>query len=233
MKLSIIIPVYNEERTLEKVIKAVEAVGLPCEKEIIFIDDNSTDRSRKILSNYANKYKVLLMDKNQGKGAVLRRGFAEATGDIVLVQDADLEYNPQDYPALISPIANGEVDVIYGSRFIKGEKTSENKIIYKRGYLFSRFLNNMSNILSGIYLSDMYTCYKVFSKSSIDKIYPLLKSNRFGFDPEVTALVAKFNFKIKEVPISYSGRTYEEGKKINWKDGVAAIFHIIRFNLFK
>lgn len=229
MKLSIIIPVYNEEKTLPVLVKAVEQVELPLEKELIFVDDFSSDKSREILASYKTRYTVIFLNKNQGKGFAVKRGFQEATGDIVLVQDADLEYNPQDYPVLIRPILNGEADVVYGSRFLEPKG---NKIIYRHGYLFSRWLNYFSNVLSGVYLSDMYTCYKVFSKDAINKIYPRLKSKRFGIDPELTAWVGKFKLRVKEVPISYQGRTYEEGKKINWKDGLAAIFHIIRFNLF-
>ena len=229
-KLSIIIPVFNEEKTLPILVNAVEKVDLPLEKEIIFVDDCSTDGSRKILSGYQNRYKVLLLDRNQGKGAAVKRVFGDATGDIVLIQDADLEYDPQEYRGLIKPILDGKADVVYGSRFL--EPKFDNQIVYRRGYLFSRFLNWLSNVLSGVWLSDMYTCYKVFSKEAIDRVQPHLNSKRFGIDPELTAWVGKLNLKIVEVPIFYKGRTYEEGKKINWKDGLAAIFHIVRYNLF-
>mgnify|MGYP001564315382 FL=1 len=229
-KLSIIIPVFNEERTLPILVSAVEKLDLPLEKEIIFVDDFSSDGSRNILSGYGNRHKVIFLDKNQGKGAAVKRGFEAATGDIVLIQDADLEYDPRDYRDLIKPIMNGEADVIYGSRFLKSGL--HNKIVYKHGYLFSRVLNWMSNILSGVRLTDMYTCYKVFSKDAINKIYPHIKSKKFGIDPELTAWIGKINLRVVEVPVSYTGRTYEEGKKINWKDGLAAIWHIIRFNIF-
>jgi len=235
-KLSIIIPVFNEERTLSQLISAVESIELPLEKEIIIVDDCSTDGSREILYHISKnvedaplQIKVVFLDKNQGKGAAVRRGFQEATGDIILIQDADLEYNPQEYPRLIAPIIEGVADVVYGSRFLEPKN---NKIIYRHGYLFSKALNQMSNVLSDVCLSDMYTCYKVFSKDAIDKIWPRLTSKRFGIDPELTSWVGKLNFRIVEVPISYIGRTYEEGKKINWKDGLAAIFHITKYNLF-
>jgi len=231
-KLSIIIPVFNEERTLSRLISVVEDVPLQMEKEIILVDDCSLDDSRKILAGYQDKHEVIFMDRNQGKGAAVKRGFEEATGDIVLIQDADLEYNPQEYPRLIAPIIERKADVVYGSRFLKSEISKQNKIIYKHGYLFSQMLNNLSAILSGLNLTDMYTCYKVFSRNAVDHISPQLTSKRFGIDPELTAWVAKFDLRIVEVPISYKGRTYEEGKKINWKDGLAAIWHIIRFNLF-
>ena len=177
-------------------------------------------------------HRVVLLDKNQGKGAAVRRGFREATGDIVLIQDADLEYSPGDYPVLINPIIKGTADVIYGSRFLKSETSKQNTIMYRRGYFVSRILNWFSNILSGVHISDMYTCYKVFSKEAIDRIHPRLTSKRFGIDPELTAWTAKFNLRVAEVPISYTGRTYKEGKKINWKDALAAVWHIIKFNLF-
>ncbi len=234
MKLSIVIPIFNEKNTLPKVLKKVADVDLGAiGKEIIMVDDFSTDGTREILKDLrGDGYKIFFQEKNQGKGAALRRGFKEATGNIVLVQDADLEYDPADYPALLGPILNGQSEVVYGSRFLGSSISQENRIVYKRGHLFSRFLNLMSNFLSGARLSDTYTCYKVFSRNAIDHISPRLESNRFGIDPELTALASKYDFGIVEVPISYRGRTYGEGKKINWKDGLAAIFHIIRFNLF-
>ena len=239
-KLSIIIPVFNEEKTLRRLISAVESVEFPLEKEIILVDDCSTDGSREVIHSFYDRHsmsvirKAVFLEKNQGKGVAVRRGFQEATGDIVLIQDADLEYDPNDYPELIRPITEGRADVVYGSRFLSRSPASgsSNKIVYRHGYLFSQALNWMSNVLSGVRLSDMYTGYKVFSKEAIDKIYPRLVSKRFGIDPELTAWVGKLKLKIVEVPISYRGRTYEEGKKINWKDGLAGIFHIIRFNIF-
>ena len=232
LKLSIIMPVYNEERTLRKLISAVEAVELPLIKEIILVDDGSTDGTIEILKNLGGQYRIIFQNKNQGKGVATKKGFQEATGDIVLIQDADLEYDPQEYPGLIKPIMEGRADVVYGSRFLNSEKTKHNSIVYKHGYFVSQALNWLSNVLSGVWLSDMYTCYKVFSKDAINKIYPHLKSKRFGIDPELTAWIGKMNLRVVEVPISYKGRTYEEGKKINWKDGLAAVWHIIRFNIF-
>lgn len=231
-KLSVVIPIFNEERTLRKLIKTVENTPLQIKREIILIDDGSSDKSREVLGEYKDKHKVILLDKNSGKGAAVKRGFQEAAGDIVLIQDADMEYSPQDYPRLIQPIIDGKTDVVYGSRFLKSEETRHNKLVYKHGYFFSKMLNWLSNILSGTHLTDMYTCYKVFSKNAINQIHPRLVSKRFGIDPELTAWVGKMNLRIVEVPIAYTGRTYGEGKKINWKDGLAAVFHIIKFNLF-
>ena len=231
-KISIIIPIYNEARTLRDLISAVENINLPVEKEVVLIDDYSNDGSRELLKSYTDKHKVIFRSENNGKGMAVREGFKEASGDIVLIQDADLEYSPHDYPRLIEPIISGKADVVYGSRFLGSEISKNNKFIYKRGLLFSKFLNFMSNAFNGLKISDMYTCYKVFTAESVRQINPRLRSRRFGIDPELTAWTAKLKLRVAEVPISYSGRTYEEGKKINWKDGLAAIFHIIRFNIF-
>jgi len=230
MKLSIIIPIYNEKNTLLEIISRVEKAKIGnIEKEIILIDDYSTDGTRELLKNLENKYKVFYQDKNQGKGAALRLGFKHATGEILIIQDSDLEYNPDEYPELLNPILGGAADVVYGSRFIG---TGPHRILFYRHYLGNRFLTTFSNMMTDLNLTDMETCYKVFRKEVIEDILPKLKSNRFGFEPEITARVAHKKYRIYEVGISYHGRTYKEGKKIGWKDGIKTIFSIIYFNLF-
>lgn len=232
MKLSIVIPVYNEIKTITSILKKIESVKLDgIDKEIILVDDFSTDGTRQLLQKIAqeNKYKIYFNDKNTGKGASLRRGFKEAEGDIILIQDADLEYNPDEYPLLLEPILKGDADVVYGSRFIT---SFPHRVFYFSHYLANQFVTFISNVFTGLNLSDMETCYKVFTKQVLKQILPNLKSDRFGIEVELTAQIAKRKLKVYEVGISYRGRTYQEGKKINWKDGVAAIWHIIRFNLF-
>ncbi len=226
VKLSIVIPVYNEKNTLSTLLTRVEAVDY--DKEIVLVDDCSTDGTREIVESYKNKkeYTVAIHPHNQGKGAALRTGFAQASGDIIIIQDADLEYDPRDYGKLLEPILDGRADVVYGSRFLGGP----HRVLFFWHYLGNMALTLLSNILTNLNLTDMETCYKVFTRQVLDSID--LKCNRFGFEPEFTSKVAKQKFRIYEVPISYSGRDYAEGKKIGWKDGVAAIWFIIRFRLF-
>ena len=233
MIVSVVIPVFNEMRTLEQVIKRVQAA--PVEKEIILVDDYSTDGSRERVQSLGEQPNVraVLHDYNQGKGAASRSGFAAATGDVVLIQDADLEYDPNDYPKLLGPIVANDADVVYGSRFAGGET---HRVLYFWHSMGNRFLTLLSNMMTNLNLTDMEVCYKVFRRKIIQSIE--LKENRFGFEPEVTARLARFRkpdgsrLKIFEVGISYAGRTYEEGKKIGWRDGVRAIWCIIRYNLF-
>jgi len=227
MKLSIVIPVYNEKNTIEELIRRVQEVDVSLNKEIIIVDDGSSDGTPEILKSLKQPdIKVVYHSTNQGKGAALHTGFSEAEGDIILVQDADLEYDPKEYPKLLEPILDGRADAVYGSRFLGGP----HRVLYFWHYIGNRFLTAFSNMLSNLNLSDMETCYKVFKKDILDRI--TLKSKRFGFEPEITLKLAKLNARIYEVPISYSGRDYSEGKKIGWRDGLAALYHIIRYRFF-
>lgn len=223
-KLSVVIPVYNEERWLPELLRRVREVPIP--KEIILIDDCSTDGTREQLKQYESEddIRVIYHDVNRGKGAALRTGFEHASGDVVIVQDADLEYDPAEYPRLIQPILEGKADVVYGSRFI-GDR---HRVLYFWHSVANRMLTTLSNMFTNVNLTDMETCYKVFRREVLEKIQ--LKSDRFGFEPEITAKVARDKkWRIYEVPISYSGRTYEEGKKIGLKDAFNALYCIIRF----
>ena len=226
MKLSVIIPVYNEKKTLSELICRVEAVKL--EKEIIIVDDGSTDGTRNLLKKYEEqeRFKVIYQSKNTGKGSALRAGFDKAEGEIIIVQDGDLEYDPKEYPLLIEPILDGRADVVYGSRFLGGT----HRVFFFWHYVGNKILTTLSNMCTNLCLTDMETGYKVFRRTVLDSF--ILKCNRFGFEPEFTSKVARHAFRIYEVPISYSGRGYEEGKKINWKDGVAALWFIFRFRFF-
>ncbi len=229
MKLSIVIPVFNEKNTILEIIKKVEEVQLPLEKEIILVDDGSTDGTREILKSLPmDRYKIFYQEENRGKGAAVRLGFEKVSGDIIIVQDADLEYDPKEYEKLINPILRGKADVVYGSRLIG---SGAHRVLYFWHYLANRCLTFLSNMLSNLNLSDMETGYKVFSRMALDKILPRLVSSRFGIEPEITMLIGRNKFRIYEVGITYSGRTYEEGKKIGWRDGIAAVYHIIRFGV--
>lgn len=227
MKLSIVIPVYNEVKTIKEIVRRVQAVEL--EKEIVIVDDGSTDGTREQLQEIIlsqENVRVIYHERNQGKGAALRTGFEGANGDIIIIQDADLEYDPKEYPVLLEPILDGRADIVYGSRFLGGP----HRVLFFWHYLGNKFLTLLSNALTNLNLTDMETCYKVFKREVLNDIK--LKSNRFGFEPEFTAKIAKKGFRIYETPISYSGRTYAEGKKIDWKDGVKAILAILWFRFF-
>lgn len=226
MKVSLIVPVYNEARHLEVFLSKLDSFDLGIPKELIFVDDCSTDTTRSILETFPfqSTVKKVFQEKNQGKGAALRRGFQEATGSIVMVQDADFEYDMKDIPALLAPILSDSADVVYGSRFSK----SGTQVHRTFHYLVNRILTLLSNLASGLYLSDMETCYKVFRAEIIQNIE--LTSDRFGFEPEITAKIARLAIRIEERPIRYFPRNYLQGKKITWKDGIAAVWHIFKFN---
>ncbi|NIO08302.1 MAG: glycosyltransferase [Deltaproteobacteria bacterium] len=234
MKLSVLVPVYNEEKTLREAVRRVQRVDVP--KEIIIIDDGSKDGTRGILATLEsdanqnrdprNEVKVILKSVNEGKGAAIRTGLEHVTGDVVIVQDADLEYNPQDYPKLLEPIEAGDADVVYGTRFYGG---GPHRVLFFWHYVGNQMLTLFSNILTNLNLSDMEVGYKAFRAEILKSIQ--IKSNRFGFEPEVTVKLAKLGCRIFEVPISYYGRTYKEGKKITWKDGFAAFYCILRYRL--
>ena len=231
MKLSIIIPVYNEHKTIESLVNKVLGVDLGnIKKEIIIVDDGSKDKTTDVLKSKIESIvsKIIYKQKNEGKGAALRTGFQNATGDYVIVQDADLEYDPNEYSLLLKPVLDGFADVVYGSRFMGGNSHRVLFYWHSRGNIF---LTNLTNMLTNYNFTDMETCYKLFKKEILDKIN--IKENRFGFEPEVTIKLSRLNCRIYEVGISYYGRTYEEGKKINWKDGFRALFVILKYGLFK
>ena len=227
MKLSIVMPVFNEKNTIEEIISRIQSVDIGIKKEIILVDDCSNDGTREILEKIdQNNIKVYFHSKNQGKGAALQTGFSNVEGDIILIQDADLEYDPREYPRLLEPILDGRADAVYGSRFL----CAPNRVLFFWHYVGNKILTTLTNMTSNLNLTDIETCYKVFKKEILDKI--TLKSKRFGFEPEITIKLAKLKCRIYEVPISYSGRDYSEGKKILWKDGVSAIFHIFKYKFF-
>jgi glycosyltransferase involved in cell wall biosynthesis len=245
LRLSVVIPVFNERQFIEEVLRRVQASGLA--DEIIVVDDASTDGTRQILEELLKRQtdgqleaniaegrgrlrldaiRIFFQEHNQGKGAAVRRGFKEASGNLLLVQDADLEYDPKDYPKLLEPILDGRADVVYGSRFLGGPQ----RVHFFWHYVGNKFLTLLSDMVTNLNISDMESCYKVFRREVIEGIR--LRSNRFGFEPEVTAKIAKGSWRVYEVPISYSGRSYEEGKKITWRDGFVALYTIIRYRLF-
>ncbi|MDI6754495.1 MAG: glycosyltransferase family 2 protein [Thermodesulfobacteriota bacterium] len=229
MKVSIIIPCFNERLTIEKAIEAVCAAPIS-DKEVIIVDDLSTDGTKEIIRTKIEPRvdRVIYHERNQGKGAALRSGIAAATKDIVIIQDADLEYDPQEYPILLEPFIQGKADVVYGSRFMGGKS---HRVLYYWHRVGNLILTTLSNMLTNINLTDMETCYKAFRREIIQSIK--IEENRFGFEPEITAKISKMSLRIYEVGISYYGRTYAEGKKINWKDGLWAVYCIIKYNLFR
>ena len=241
--LSVVIPVYNERETLLDLLERVKAV--PIRKEIVLVDDCSHDGTRDLLKqledeqrereaadsevrNATNRLTMVYHEQNQGKGAAVRTGFAAVTGDIVLIQDADLEYDPAEYPRLLHPIIEGKADVVYGSRFLGDQP---HRVLYYWRYLGNRALTTLSNAFTNLNLTDMETCYKVFRREVIDEIAPRLRQSRFGIEPEMTARIARRNYRVYEMSISYSGRTYEQGKKIGWRDGLSALWCIVRYGI--
>ncbi|KAM3097014.1 glycosyltransferase family 2 protein [Phormidesmis sp. 146-12] len=228
MKLSVIIPCFNELGTIMQVVEAVKAAPIR-DLEVIIVDDFSADGTRELLKSQVESQvnQVIYHSRNRGKGAALRAGFAAATGDIVIVQDADLEYDPQEFSVMIQPIVEGKADVVFGSRFVGSQP---HRVVYYWHMVGNRFLTTLSNMMTNINLTDMETCYKAFRREVIQAVQ--IEENRFGFEPEITAKVAKMGCRIYEVGISYYGRTYKEGKKITWKDGIRAIVCIFKYNLF-
>ena len=227
LKLSVVIPVYNECATIREIYQSVKAVAI--EKEIILIDDGSSDGSREILQNLADdSTRIVLHERNLGKGAALRSGLQYVTGDIVIIQDADLEYDPAQYPKLIQPILDGKADVVFGSRFVTGDYR---RVLFFWHMVGNKLLTLLSNLFTNLNLTDMETCYKVFRRDVLERI--TIEEDRFGFEPEITAKMSKLKLRIYEMGISYSGRTYGEGKKIDWKDGISAVRCIIKYNLLR
>jgi len=238
MKLSVVIPVFNEENTVARLLDRVAGVPLPSaisEMEIVAVDDCSSDGTFDVLQGWSPRvrddfpveFRIERHSRNRGKGAALRTAFEIAGGDVILIQDADLEYDPSEYPKLLQPILDDQADVVFGSRFLGGP----HRVLFFWHYQGNRFLTLLSNMLTDLNLTDMETCYKVFTSRILETIH--FESDRFGFEPEFTARIARARFRIYEVPISYHGRTYEEGKKIGWKDGFAAIWTILKYNLWK
>lgn len=231
MKLSVIIPCYNEMATIEAILKKVRKAPLEINREIVIVDDASTDGTREYLQHLSGEerdLKIVFHEENKGKGASLRSGFQQADGDILIVQDADLEYDPNDFGKILKPIIEGKADVVFGSRFSGGES---HRVLYFWHYLGNKFLTLLSNAFTNLNLTDMEVGYKAFRKEMMDQV--ALKENRFGFDPEVTAKISRLKCRIYEVGVSYHGRTYDEGKKINWKDGLRALYVVLKYGLFR
>ncbi|MCL4302240.1 MAG: glycosyltransferase family 2 protein [Anaerolineae bacterium] len=230
MKVSIVIPCFNEMHTIEAIVQKVLEVPLTLERELVIVDDCSTDRTREYLCTLDSypEIRIVFHEVNRGKGAALQTGFAHASGDIIIIQDADLEYDPGEYPKLLKPILEGKADVVYGSRFAGGES---HRVLYFWHSIGNKLLTLLSNMFTDLNLTDMEVCYKVFKRSILENIK--LEEERFGFEPEFTAKVARLKYSVYEVGISYHGRTYEEGKKIHWKDGLRAVYVILKYGLIK
>lgn len=230
MKLSVVIPCYNEIDTINKIVQTVLDVPLPLERELVIVDDCSSDGTREFLDTLRDRENIVIVfhEVNQGKGAALRTGFKHSSGDLIIIQDADLEYDPNEYPKLLKPILEEKADVVYGSRFVGGDS---HRVLYFWHSLGNRFLTFLSNMFTNLNLTDMEVCYKVFKRSLLEKI--ALEEDRFGFEPEFTAKIAQLDCVIYEVGISYYGRTYEDGKKIGWRDAVRAAYVILKYGVFR
>src|SRR3989338_3302439 len=227
LKLSIIVPVYNEQKTIQTVLERLEEVQLPIEKEIVIVDDYSTDGTKEILKPLEQKYVVVYHEKNKGKGLALRTGFAKATGDIITVQDADLEYDPEEYNKLLPIIISGKSKVVYGSRLKGNRFFSRQKWSHPSHYIGNKGLSLITSILYFRWITDMETCYKMFTREVLQKLN--LRAQRFDIEPEITAKIIKSGFKIIEVPINYHPRSFKEGKKINWRDGIKALYYLLKY----